>query len=183
MRRLEGEHLALASERLLDLDQRRAAARGDHQLGGIVVDDAAMRSRVETFADEFLTIEILGAAADDAQRRMRRGRGSNALAPGADDVAHRCHGPFMAEAPGCRRDRRDLPLGAASASHSSMAGNASSAWQVTRRQAPSTRHRSCGSETPPGTRTRRRCRTLRTGNCPARRTARALRARSRRCAR
>ncbi len=41
IRRLEGQHLTLGRKRGLDLAQRRRRARGQHQLLGLVVADAA----------------------------------------------------------------------------------------------------------------------------------------------
>ncbi|MNY05257.1 hypothetical protein D3C86_1379690 [compost metagenome] len=41
-RRFTGQHLLCGVQHLLELGQRRAAARGDHQLGRVVTDDAAV---------------------------------------------------------------------------------------------------------------------------------------------
>ncbi len=78
MRRLEGEHLAAFAHRRLDFREPRAATRGDHQLRGLVGDDAAVAAGIEHLAFERLAVKILGAAAAQAQR-----------APGAARRAYR----------------------------------------------------------------------------------------------
>src|SRR5256885_3233955 len=51
-RRLEGEKLAVRGECGLDLRQGRAAASRDHQLRGLVVDDALVSARSEEHTSE-----------------------------------------------------------------------------------------------------------------------------------
>ena len=48
--------------------ERRSGARGDHELGRLVVDDARVGARVEHVAARRLAVEVLRAAAADAQR-------------------------------------------------------------------------------------------------------------------
>jgi hypothetical protein len=50
MRRLERQHLALLAQRLLDLGERRGRARRDHELGGLVCNDAAAGGHIEHLA-------------------------------------------------------------------------------------------------------------------------------------
>ena len=57
---------------------------------GIVVDDAGEGCRVEQLADGFLAVEVLAAAAADAQRLPARGGVADPLLPPQDDgVGHR----------------------------------------------------------------------------------------------
>ncbi len=74
MRRLESEHLAAFAHRRLDFGELRAAARGDHELGGLVGHDAVVAARIEHLAFERLAVEILGAAAAHSQRALRSSR-------------------------------------------------------------------------------------------------------------
>ncbi len=97
MRRLEREHLALRGHRGLELGQGRARPRGDDELRGIVVDDARARGGVEHLARGGLAVEILRAAAANAQRLRRRRGGANALLPLRDEAFHqRCAPPSLA---------------------------------------------------------------------------------------
>jgi len=68
MRRLESEHLAALAHRRLDLREPGAATRGDHELRGLVRDDAAVAAGIEHLSIECLAVKILGAAATEAQR-------------------------------------------------------------------------------------------------------------------
>src|SRR6267143_1959190 len=63
MRRLESEHLAVLAHRSFDFVELRAAARGDHQLRGLVGDDARVSAGVEHFPFERLAVEVLAAVA------------------------------------------------------------------------------------------------------------------------
>jgi hypothetical protein len=71
--RLECEHLAFVAQRRFDFRERRARARGNHQFARLVVDDAAIRGDAQSFAAQRAAVEILAAAAADAERRMLRG--------------------------------------------------------------------------------------------------------------
>ncbi|CAM2144652.1 hypothetical protein PT2222_160115 [Paraburkholderia tropica] len=95
--RLERQHLAARRQCLFDLQQRRARARRDHQFGGIVGDDPAVRARVEHLAFERLAIPVFRAAAANTQRLAVGGRRANALGPARDDVLffHVVHGAFV----------------------------------------------------------------------------------------
>jgi hypothetical protein len=68
VRRLAGEELSPCRQRRLQFGQRRAAARGDHQFGRLVVDDAGMAAGVEQLARQRPAVKILAAAATNAQR-------------------------------------------------------------------------------------------------------------------
>ena len=70
-RRLEGQELASRRQRRFDFGQRRAAARGDDQFGRLVADDAAVAARIEHLARQRAAVEVLAAAAADAQRLSR----------------------------------------------------------------------------------------------------------------
>jgi len=70
--RLEGEHLAALAHCGFDFCERRAATRRDDELRGLVGDDAGIAASVEHFAFERLAVEVLGAAAAQAQRRLPR---------------------------------------------------------------------------------------------------------------
>ena len=70
-RRLEREELPVACQQRLDFREPRAAARGDDELGGLVIDHAAVATEVEQRAFASLTVEILGARAAEAQRGAR----------------------------------------------------------------------------------------------------------------
>ena len=90
VRRLECKHLPFARQRRLELGQRRAGERGDDQLRGRVVDNAAQRPRVERLAGNRIAVERLAAAATDRQWRCARRAVADARAPRLDDgVAHR----------------------------------------------------------------------------------------------
>ena len=74
MRRLESEHLAVLAHCSLDIGEPRAAAGGDHELRGLVGNDAAVAARIENLAFESVAVEVLGAAAAQAQRALRATR-------------------------------------------------------------------------------------------------------------
>ena len=80
VRRLESQALALAGQCCLQLGQRRAGANGHHQLAGLVADDTAERARGQRLALQTQAVEVLAAAAADAQRGLVTGSGANALA-------------------------------------------------------------------------------------------------------
>ena len=63
--RFEGEHLGALFERRLDLAQGGSAARGDHELGGLVADDAAVSADVQRAGLGRAPEKSLAAAADD----------------------------------------------------------------------------------------------------------------------
>ena len=69
--RIEGQVLALLGQRRGHLGQRGAGAHGDDQLGRFVADDARPATGVQRLAVHGLTVEGLGVAAADAQRRAR----------------------------------------------------------------------------------------------------------------
>jgi len=56
-------------ERGIELGQPRAAARGHHQLGRLVADDACENARIENFAARRVAVEVFRAAAAKPQRR------------------------------------------------------------------------------------------------------------------
>src|SRR3569833_1311460 len=74
MRRLEGQHLLVFLQRGFDLNQWRARTRGDDQLGGLIINDAAMRRDVQHVTLHRTTEEGLRIATGDAQRRLARAR-------------------------------------------------------------------------------------------------------------
>jgi hypothetical protein len=88
MRRLEGQHLALFGQHRFEFRQPRAGARRHHQLGRIKGDDAGMPGRAEQFALRRVAVEILAAAAANAQRRLVHRRGKHALAEFFSPVTH-----------------------------------------------------------------------------------------------
>src|SRR5438132_3862068 len=93
MRRLEGQHLALGGERALDLGEARACAHREHELLGLVRDDARVRRHVERIALARLAVEILAAAAADAQRLLARRMLAHAFAqPGDEGLGHQNRG-------------------------------------------------------------------------------------------
>ncbi len=71
MRRLESQHLPALAQDPLDLRERRAAAGGDDELARLVRDDAGVTAHVEDLALPRLTVEILAAAAAQAERPAR----------------------------------------------------------------------------------------------------------------
>ncbi|MCY1512942.1 hypothetical protein D9M68_474220 [compost metagenome] len=80
--RLERQALALFSKRGLELGQRRAGTHGDDQFAGFVARDASERAQVEQLeqlAIRRLAVEVLGAAAAQAQRRGIGRGGAHAL--------------------------------------------------------------------------------------------------------
>src|SRR3569832_549753 len=74
MRRLEGQHLLVFLQRGFDLNQWRARTRGDDQLGGLIINDAAMRRDVQHVTLHRTTEEGLQITTGDAQRRLARER-------------------------------------------------------------------------------------------------------------
>src|SRR5213592_2454507 len=88
MRRLESEHLAALANGRLDLSESCAAAGGDHQLRGLVGDDAIVAARIVNLAFERLAVEVLGAAAAQSELSLRRCRGADLLRPVAQDRFH-----------------------------------------------------------------------------------------------
>ena len=86
LRRLEGEHLPALAERRLDFAQGSAAARGDHKLGGLVADDAAVSADVKRPGLGRAAEECLAAAADDRQRRVVGDRASDLIGEGGARV-------------------------------------------------------------------------------------------------
>src|SRR5581483_3131104 len=73
------EHLPVLCEGAFDLEKRRSGARGQHELGGLVIDDSGARARVQNLAAQLAAVEILAAAAADAQRPRGRGRAADRL--------------------------------------------------------------------------------------------------------
>jgi len=68
--RLEGQHLAAITERLLDVGKRGAGARADHHLGGLVERDAGEAGAGERALRLRRAAEARAAvAADDGERR------------------------------------------------------------------------------------------------------------------
>ncbi len=70
MGRLAGQHLPGFIERGFQLGERRAGTHGDHQFGGVVADDAAVRAGVEHLPFDRTAEKGLAVAALDAQRRV-----------------------------------------------------------------------------------------------------------------
>ena len=60
----------------VNIRQRRAASRSDHQLCGFIVDDAGMRSRNEQVSNGHAAVKILAAAPTQLQAVSRRGTGA-----------------------------------------------------------------------------------------------------------
>jgi len=71
--RLEGETLAVRLEPFFQFRKRSAAASRHHQLGRLIRDDAAIAASIEDLAAQRIAVEVLGAAAAQAQRPMARG--------------------------------------------------------------------------------------------------------------
>src|SRR5687767_4508928 len=84
MRRLERQALAVRLQCALKLGERRAAARRHDQLGRLVIDDAGVAARVEHLAARRVAVEILGAAAAQAQGAAERRSFANRLGEGFD---------------------------------------------------------------------------------------------------
>ncbi len=70
MGRLAGQHLPGFIERGFQLGKRRAGTHGDHQFGGVVADDAAVRAGVEHLPFDRTAEKGFAVAALDAQRRV-----------------------------------------------------------------------------------------------------------------
>ncbi len=70
VRRLARQHLPGSIERGFQLRQRRTGANGDHQLGGVIGDEAAMLASIEQHTVGLPPEKALAAAALDAQRRV-----------------------------------------------------------------------------------------------------------------
>ncbi len=85
VRRLECKHLSVRGERVLDFGERRRSTRRHDELPGRVCDDAAKRANVQRIARERFPVEILRAAAVDAQRPAVGRRGADAI-PDAFDL-------------------------------------------------------------------------------------------------
>ena len=67
MRWFERETLTARRQHLLHFRQRRARKHGDHQLGGLVADDARQPAYIERRAARRITVKMLGASAADIQ--------------------------------------------------------------------------------------------------------------------
>src|SRR5262249_21263049 len=93
VRRLERQALAFLPEGGFHFSGRRAAARGQHQLARLVVDDAGVATRVEQLAARFVAVEVLAAAAAQPQRRGARGRRA--------DLVLQCRGRQKRASSGC----------------------------------------------------------------------------------
>ena len=99
-RRLEGEHLVVRGQRRLDLGERRAGPRGQHQLRRLVGDDAGRGPTDRARSGR-------RPAGPDAALRCRRRR-SRAAAPATIAAAHglgSCRARFAAR--GCLRHRSE----------------------------------------------------------------------------
>ena len=81
-RGLEGQLLAVLGQRGLDGVQGGPCAGGDHQLLGLVVDDAEVAADVQRLAGGGPAEERLGAAAAQVQRGGGRGGGAHAFLQG-----------------------------------------------------------------------------------------------------
>ena len=91
MGRFEGQALALFGQQSLQLGQGGAGAHRDHQLGGLVADDAVQRPRVQPRAIGTAQ-KVFAAAAAQAQRRAIRACRVDLIAHGAQSVFHMGHG-------------------------------------------------------------------------------------------
>ena len=88
-RRVERQALAALGQHALDLHQRRAGARGDHELAGRVVDDAGVAAHVQRRGvGDHAGHRLLGAAAADAQDGLGGGRLADALGQADQGVVH-----------------------------------------------------------------------------------------------
>ena len=83
---LEGERLSLLRERRPHFGERGAAARGEHELGGLVGDDAPVRGDVEALRLGDAPQEVLGAAAGDRERSAVIGGGPDPRGQGFGQV-------------------------------------------------------------------------------------------------
>jgi len=88
MRRLERQALPALGQSRLELRQRRAGQRRDHQLGGLVAGDPGQRRRLQQLAFETLAVKVLAAAAADAQWGAAFGGGADTLYEGIEDAFH-----------------------------------------------------------------------------------------------
>src|SRR5580765_6608101 len=84
MRRLERQELVLLAENFFQVGKRSAASRRDHQLGRLVADDAGVAARVEHLTARRITVEVLAAAAAQAQRLPALGGIPDLLLEGFD---------------------------------------------------------------------------------------------------
>ena len=71
MRRFETQHLAVFSQQGFDLAQAATGAGGNHQLGGLVTDNAPMAAHSQWFTLYPTAVESLAAIAADAQCAFR----------------------------------------------------------------------------------------------------------------
>ena len=91
VRRLKRQHLPACGQRRFDFCQRRAGTRGDHQFGGVVGHNAAVRARVQhigIFRPRLFTVKIFCAAALDNQRNVAVGGVQNLLAHSDKGLFH-----------------------------------------------------------------------------------------------
>ena len=71
----EKQALPVVAQAFLELGKRSAATGGDDELGGFIGHDAGVATRVEDLSLERVAVEILGAAAAQAQRLLPSGCG------------------------------------------------------------------------------------------------------------
>jgi hypothetical protein len=106
MRRLEREHLTAFRECRFDFGERRTGAGGDYELGRLVVDDAAIGIHGKRGTLSRATVEVLAAAAADAQGRAVFGGLPNGGCELIDEVGHGKEGEKGEERGERRKNRR-----------------------------------------------------------------------------
>src|SRR6185369_17661968 len=104
VRRLEGQALAAFGQYRFQLGQRSARTRGDDEFGRLVAGDAGERRGFQQFALQLFAVEILAAAAADAQQRASVAGGADAPGQLIRDEFH-CR-PWYAWAAPCRSSKR-----------------------------------------------------------------------------
>ena len=104
--RLEREHLTPFVERGRHLRERRPAAGGEHELGGLVGDDAPVAGDVEMLRLGDASQELLGSAAGDGERSPVGGGGHAPVAQPLRPVRiHRFRTARSRRTAACRRAR------------------------------------------------------------------------------
>ena len=88
MGRFIGQHLAPLRQRALDIAQRRAGTCRHHQFAGFIADYSGACACVEGVANQRQTVEILAAAAANAQLNFLGSRFADGFGELLNDVLH-----------------------------------------------------------------------------------------------